>query len=86
MILEQKWMEDQDMRLSPCKGCLTIKSTGICIWNDSLVKQKGKVDISQICSSVFINLVCHAWKQPDKGVEIFTASLKDIEKSLAVKK
>ena len=84
MILGQKWMEDQDVRLSPRKGCLTIKSTGIRIWNEHFVKSKA--DINQICSSVFVSLVHRARKQPDKGVEIFAASLRDIEKSLAVKK
>jgi len=85
LILGQKWMEDQDVKLSPRKGCLTIKSTGIRVWNDHLTK-KDKADINQICSSVFVGLVQRARKRPDAEVEIFAASLRDIEKSLAVKK
>jgi len=87
MILGQKWMEDQDVKLSPRRGCLTIKSTGIRIWNSNLAKKDDvKAQYTQVCSSVFIGLVRRARKQPDLGTEIFTASLKDIEKSLAVKK
>jgi hypothetical protein len=87
LILGQRWMEDQDVRLSPRKGCLTIKPTGIRIWNNDLSK-KGNIDTkyTQVCSSVFVGLVQRARKQPDTGIEIFAASLKDIEKSLAVKK
>src|SRR6266480_2122984 len=85
LILGQKWMEDQDVVLSPRKGCLTIKSTGIRIWNDNLRKNVN-VKYVQVCSSVFIGLVRRARKQPDSGTEIFAASLKDIEKALAVKK
>jgi len=78
-------MEDQDVVLSPRKGCLTIKSTGIRIWNDNLRKNVNVKHV-QVCSSVFIGLVRRARKQPDSGTEIFAASLKDIEKALAVKK
>ena len=85
LILGQKWMEDQDVRLSPRKGCLTIKSTGIRVWNDNLRKNVN-VKHAQVCSSVFIGLVRRARKQPDSGTKVFAASLKDIEKALAVKK
>ena len=86
LILGQKWMEDQDVRLSPRKGCLTINSTGIRIWNDNLKKGNADVKHTLVCSSVFVGLAQRARKQPDTGIEIFAASLKDIEKSLAVKK
>jgi hypothetical protein len=86
LILGQKWMEDQDVKLSPRKGYLTIKSTGIRIWNSNAKEGKAKIEYAQVCSSVFVGLVHRARKRPDAGIEIFALSLKDIEKSLAVKK
>ena len=85
LILGQKWMEDQDVVLSPRKGCLTIKSTSIHIWNDNL-RNNVNVKHVQVCSSIFIGLVRRAQKQPDSGTKVFAASLKDIEKALTVKK
>jgi hypothetical protein len=87
LILGQKWMEDQDVELSPCNGYLTIKSTGIRIWNNNFSKKSNaSTQLTQVSSSIFIGLVHRAKKESDSSTEVFAASLKDIEKSLAVKK
>jgi hypothetical protein len=87
LILGQKWMEDQDVILAPRKGYLTIKSTGVRVRNDDFVKKNNvNVQNTQVSSSVFVGLVRRARKQPDAGTEVFAASLRDIEKALAVKK
>ena len=66
LILGQKWMEDQDVRISPHKGHLTIKSTGIRIQNNNLVERdNAHVQHAQVCSHIFISLVRRARKQPD---------------------
>ena len=39
LILSKKWMEDQDVVLSARKGYLTIKSTGIYIRDNNLMKK-----------------------------------------------
>jgi hypothetical protein len=87
LILGQKWMEDQDVELSPRNGYLTIKSTGVHIWNSNLSKRGNtNAQLTQVSSSIFIGLVHHAQKELDSSTEVFAASLKDIEKSLTVKK
>ena len=87
LILSKKWMEDQDVVLSARKGYLMIKSTGIRIQDNNLIKKNDvNAQSNQVSSSIFISLVRRAWKQPDSGTEIFTASLRDIKKTLAVKK
>lgn len=86
LILGQKWMDDQDVVLSPRKGYLTIESTGIRIRNNNLMKGNANTQTTQVSSSVYVALVRRAQKQPNSGTEVFAASLKDIEKSLAVKK
>src|SRR5947207_15028313 len=80
-------MEDQDVVLSARKGYLTIKSTGIHIRDNNLMKKNNvNAQSNQVPSSIFIGLVRRARKQPDSGIKIFIASLKDIKKALAVKK
>ena len=80
-------MEDQDVVLSSRRGYLTIKSTGIRIRNNSLIKKDdANLRHIQVRSSTFISLVRHARKQPDSSIKVFTASLRDIEKALASKK
>ena len=75
------------MVLSIRKGYLTIKSTGIRIRDNNLMKKNNvNAQSNQVPSSIFIGLVRRARKQPDSGIKIFTASLKDIKKALAVKK
>ena len=86
LILGQKWMEDQDVELRPRNGYLDIRSTGIRIRNNNLPKGNTNAQHTQVSSSVFLGLVRRARKQPDSGTEVFAASLKDIEKALAVKK
>ena len=87
LILGKKWMEDQDVVLSARKGYLTIKSTGIRIRDNNLMKKNDvNAQSNQVSSSIFTGLVRRARKQPDSGTEIFTASLRDIERTLAVKK
>ncbi len=39
LILSKKWMEDQDVVLSAWKGYLMIKSTGIYIRDNNLIKK-----------------------------------------------
>src|SRR6266480_913324 len=87
LILGKKWMEDQDVVLSARKGYLTIKSTGIHIRDNNLMKKNDiNAQSNQVPSSIFIGLVRRARKQPDSGIKIFTASLKDIKKAFTVKK
>ena len=80
-------MEDQDVVLSTRKGYLTIKSTGIHIQDNNFIKKNNvNAQSNQVSSSIFIGLVHRARKQPNSGIKIFTASLKDIKKALTVKK
>ena len=86
LILGQRWMEDQDVVVAPRRGYLTIKSTGVCVRNNNFKKGNVNIQHAQVSSSVFIGLVRRARKQPEPSTKIFAASLKDIEKALAVKK
>src|SRR5947208_16311432 len=64
-----------------------IKSTGIHIRDNNFMKKNDvNAQSNQVSSSIFIGLVHRARKQPDSGIKIFTASLKDIKKAVAVKK
>ena len=61
LILGQKWMEDQDVRISPHKGHLTIKSTSIHIWNNNIMKENTiNVQHTQVTSHIFTGLVRYA--------------------------
>ena len=63
LILGKKWMEDQDVVLSAWKGYLTIKSTGIHIRDNNLMKKNNvNAQSNQVPSSIFIGLVRRARK------------------------
>jgi len=87
VILGRLWIDTEKVTISLSRGELTIGTSGL------IVKERGQggtptLSISQQMSSVFGALVRRTQKSrdPKQPVQIFTASLRDIEKALAPKK
>ncbi len=92
IILGRPWMNAEEVTIFPSQGELTIGTSGLVVKERS---QAGEMTfpISQQMSSVFRALVQEARKaqasqahDPTEPVQVFAASLKDIEKALAPKK
>jgi len=83
VILGDPWMKMNDSRYSPKQARLYIGSTGTCVWN-SYGKQEKKLDCKLISAAGFAT---HMRRQI-KGakLQIFTASMADIDKALTKKK
>lgn len=83
VILGDPWMKMNDARYSPRQARLYIGSTGTCVWN-SYGKREKKLDCKLISAAGFAT---HMRKHA-KGakLQIFTASMVDIDKALAKKK
>ena len=83
LILGQAWMKHQDVRISPRNGRLTIGVSGTKVWNRTYRPLKAKGAPMQINAAAFSLWTRKATK--DKTVQIFKASLADIEKALRPK-
>ena len=83
IILGLPWMKKNDVRLSPKKASLTIGPFKIRVLN--ILKEKGiSKDYGLVSAATFSLLVYR--RKKEKGTEVFTASMADIEKALTVKK
>lgn len=82
IILGKPWMEDEDVYISVKKGCLTIRSLGVWVWNRA--KQPApNVKIKQVMASVFMAEVRRDKRR--QGTGVFSVTLKDIDKALKPK-
>ncbi len=82
-ILGNPWMKMNDARYSPKRARLYIGSTETCVWN-SYEKQEKKLDCKPISGAGFATHIRRQTK--DAKLQIFTASMADIDKALAKKK
>jgi predicted aspartyl protease len=85
VILGLPWMEAERVTISPATRELTIGTIGLVV-KESSYYDKRSVPLSQQMSVVFGAIVRRARRNGTYKTEIFTASLKDIEKALAPKR
>jgi hypothetical protein len=82
LILELPWFKGQDVHLNPQRSWLTIHSTGTRVCNRT-VEEDQKLDCTSISAVGFSALARRSKKD---NIQIFSASLADIEKALTLKK
>ena len=82
MILGLPWMKKNDVQISPRKECLYIGPSSLRILNMQR-EQRTKMDHALVSAAAFSLLSRH--RKKGKRVEVFAASLADIDKALAVK-
>jgi hypothetical protein len=86
IILGLPWMKRNDVKLSPKRACLHIGPFRIRVSNTSK-EDPIPTDHRLISAAAFSLLVHHRRKrQRQRNIQVFSASLADIEKALAVKK
>ena len=83
IILGLPWMKRNDVRLSPRRACLHIGPFRIRVPN-TLKESSIPTDHGLVSAAAFSLLVRRRKKQ--KNIQVFSASLADIEKALSVKK
>ncbi|KAK1912987.1 hypothetical protein P3342_004923 [Pyrenophora teres f. teres] len=79
----KRWMDHQDVSIAPAKRSLFIHSRGIRVRCDEGIATRSATH--QVSASTFIGLIRRS-KDPKKRVQIFAASITDINKALAPKK
>lgn len=82
MILGLPWMKKNHVRVSPRNECLYIGSPGLRIPNVRQERQR-TIDLRAISAAAFSMVVRRQQKRKD--IDVFAASLADIEKALSVK-
>ncbi|KAK1916468.1 hypothetical protein P3342_004287 [Pyrenophora teres f. teres] len=83
VVLGKGWMDHQDVSIAPAKRSLFIHSRGIRVRCDEGIATRSATH--QVSASTFIGLIRRS-KDPKKRVQIFAASIADINKALAPKK
>jgi hypothetical protein len=83
IILGLPWMRKNDVRLSPKKACLYIGPFNLRVLN-TLKEERTTMDHGLVSAAAFTLLVHRQKKQ--KNIQVFSASMADIEKALTVKK
>lgn len=79
IILGKPWMEDEDVHISAKKGCLTIGSSGIQVWNRA--KQTAPdLKVKQVMASVFMAEVRRDRRL--RGTGVFAVTVRDVDKAL----
>lgn len=92
VILGRPWMDAEDVTISPRRGELFIGASGLTVRERRRPTEPQKMKVTQQMSSVFGALVRRARKETRSssdqraGTQIFSASMRDIEKALAPKK
>lgn len=84
LMLGLPWIKQHDGQLEPKQGRLYLRSTGARLKNTVLHKPKklGTVKISTTAVQCYIH---RQRKKPETTVQIFSATLKDIDKALRMK-
>jgi len=82
LILGMLWFRKQDIRLYPQRSWLEIRSTGTRVRNRTVQKDQ-KLDYTPVLAAAFDLLTCKTCQWP--AMEVFMASLADIEKALICK-
>ena len=83
VILGLPWMRKNDVRLSPRKACLHIGPFNLRVPN-TLKEERTAADHSLVSAAAF-SLLAHR-RRKQKNIQVFSASMADIEKALTVKK
>lgn len=83
VILGIPWMRKNDVRLSPKKAYLHIGPFNLRVPN--VLKEKRTVTDHGLVSAAAFSLLVHRQKK-QKNIQVFSASMADIEKALTVKK
>lgn len=89
MILGMPWIISQDVRINGPRSEMEIRSTGIIVRSKNTVPNNQKTletqyTLTQVSAITFKQLTKNHPK--NKGVQVFAASMADINKALAVKK
>ncbi len=79
VMLGLPWMDEQDVKLRISKQRMTIRKSGITVWQRKEGEKKRTL-LTEQTASVFSAFVRRARK--DKDIKVFSASLADIEKAL----
>ena len=79
VILGLPWMDEQDVKLRISKQRMTIRKSGIIVWQRKEGEKKRTL-LTEQTVSVFSTFVRRARK--DKDIKVFSALLADIEKAL----
>lgn len=83
IVLGFPWMVDQRALIRPDRSELVFLDTGVTIVSDQTIYTK--VNIYEISAKAFEMWRRHKRRGNEKNIQIFAASLKDIEKALQVK-
>ena len=83
IVLGKGWMDHQNVTIAPAKRSLFIHSRGIRVRCDESIATRSATH--QVSAATFAGLIRRS-KDPEKRVQIFAASIADINKALAPKK
>jgi transposase InsO family protein len=83
LILGRPWRKHEDVWIDPRADTLHIRRTGVKLSNQSMKRAKAQLNILQISAVAYARSA--NTRQRKKGVEVFAASLADIEKALKAK-
>jgi transposase InsO family protein len=83
VVLGKGWMDHQNVTIAPAKRSLFIHSKGIRVRCDEGVASKNVTH--QVNAAAFASLLKQS-RDPEAGVQVFAASIADINKALAPKK
>jgi transposase InsO family protein len=84
LMLGLPWIKQHDGRLEPKRGRLYLRSTGARLKNTVLHKPKG-LGIVEISAAAVQCHIRRQKKKPGTAVQIFSATLQDIDRALRVK-
>ena len=87
IILGKPWMEDEDVVISPKKARILIRSSGTRVWSTNFTDRTiPKLDCTLVSASTYVGYAHRARRRKKEGIQLFKASLQDIEKALTRKK
>ena len=85
IILGTPWMRHQQVVIEPDRSKITFRNTGLTVKSGLLLGRMTDIlEVKPISAAAF-SLLCQRKVQKRTGIQIFTASLRDIEKALRVK-